>query len=123
MSQYQPRNICSSTKLDDQVQVTVPEAKRKFLKDLLVSASKAGDMLAVEVKPFRLLDLPPELRARIFGFAVRRRYTLDLRYPGRPSLTKASRQLRQESLPIYFAENAFLVPYRITTHEYVLSSL
>jgi len=57
MSQYQPRNICSSTKLDDQVQVTVPEAKRKFLKDLLVSASKADDVLAVEVEPFRLLDL------------------------------------------------------------------
>ncbi|KAK4631380.1 hypothetical protein CLAFUW4_02664 [Fulvia fulva] len=64
---------------------------------------------------FRLLDLPAELREHIFAFAVlsdlpisprvfipRDAFVLRL-----PAVTHVNRQVRQESLPLYFEVNTF----------------
>ncbi|KAK4503699.1 hypothetical protein PRZ48_004614 [Zasmidium cellare] len=58
-------------------------------------------------KPFRLLDLPPELRTRIYSYAFTTRKFRDFSVFYFPSLTLASRQLRQESLPVLFADTNF----------------
>jgi len=67
-----------------------------------------------EEQPFRFLDLPPELRDHIYESAV---YTGTL-YPStrresssnqatQPPITRASRQLRKESLPLFYSTNSF----------------
>lgn len=62
-------------------------------------------------QPFRLLDLPAEIRNRIYEHLIWLSTQRVTRYNGLngfislhplPSLTRASKQLRQESLPIFF---------------------
>lgn len=68
-----------------------------------------------DMKPFRLLDLPPELREQILLFALAQPQPIEPRvivprdaFVHRlPALTRASRLLRQESLPLYFEANIF----------------
>ncbi|KAK4508578.1 hypothetical protein PRZ48_002317 [Zasmidium cellare] len=68
----------------------------------------------------RLLDLPTELRLSIFEFALTSPtptvtfrldpYQLDTYTPAlQPPLTRVSRQLRAEILPIYYESNAFIL--------------
>lgn len=59
----------------------------------------------------RLMDLPPELRQRIWHFAVVE--TDFFVYPAldreQPDLAMASRQIRSEVLPIFYGENVFAI--------------
>lgn len=72
------------------------------------------------IQPFRLLDLPPELRNKIYTLAVTKPrpigFVSNQRYPQngirsigvgerQPALARSCKQLRQEVLPIYFTEN------------------
>lgn len=65
--------------------------------------------------PFRLLDLPAELREDIFRFTVGSPHAIAPRVSiprdafvlRLPTLTKVSRQFRQETLPLYFEGNTF----------------
>lgn len=60
---------------------------------------------------FRLMDLPPELRQRIWHFVVVE--TDFFVYPAidheQPDLAMTSRQIRSEVLPIYYRENVFAI--------------
>lgn len=64
---------------------------------------------------FRFFDLPPELRNRIYGFALSGcdRYVLKLSpgstapRTGYPAITKASRQIRAEILPLFYSATHF----------------
>ena len=58
-------------------------------------------------QPFRLLDLPAELRNRIYSYAIARGTMIEIAplkksITGSPSITTASRQLRAETLPILY---------------------
>lgn len=65
--------------------------------------------------PFRLMDLPTELREDIFRFTVESPHPIAPRVSiprdafvlRLPPLTKVSRQFRQETLPLYFEGNIF----------------
>ncbi|KAK5113577.1 hypothetical protein LTR85_010805 [Meristemomyces frigidus] len=68
----------------------------------------------------RLLELPPELRDAIFEFALTSDKTLvtfrldtyqrdSYTQATQPPLTRVSRQLRHESIPIYYAANDFVL--------------
>lgn len=82
--------------------------------------------MATSPPPFRLFDLPRELRDLIFTFAVRAetpeqsisprvsipRDAFVLRVP---ALTHVCRQARRESLPLYFESNTFAFDVRDVT--------
>lgn len=64
--------------------------------------------------PFRLLDLPAEMRVRIWEDALQEPFVLRLRSFATPALARTSRQLRQECLPIWFATNTFVAEVKST---------
>ncbi|KAF2725845.1 hypothetical protein K431DRAFT_54004 [Polychaeton citri CBS 116435] len=89
--------------------------------DSSVSTSPAPPMSSAGTSSFRLLDLPAELRALIFSFALtspRPLVTFRLdpyqkdsyteAWPP-PSLTFVSKQFREESLPIFYQCNDFVL--------------
>ena len=57
------------------------------------------------------LKLPGELRSRIYQFAILTKRALRVEYNGlaEPALLLVSRQVRAESVPIYYLENRFVV--------------
>ncbi|KAK4548229.1 hypothetical protein LTR36_010099 [Oleoguttula mirabilis] len=60
--------------------------------------------------PFRFLSLPPELRNRIYDLLLPQNTPRGTRHK-RSSITQASRQLREESLPIFFAASTFFIRF------------
>ncbi|KAK4496620.1 hypothetical protein PRZ48_012600 [Zasmidium cellare] len=58
----------------------------------------------------RFLDLPPELRERIYGMYMAE-FPRTLTFPTQPPLTLTSRLLRKEALPLFFKETAFNLYY------------
>ncbi|KUI63013.1 hypothetical protein VP1G_10131 [Cytospora mali] len=60
----------------------------------------------IHQKPFRFLNLPPELRNYIYRLALVQPATTDLAAP-QPALTRVNKQVRAEALSIYYAENKF----------------
>lgn len=61
-------------------------------------------------QPFRLLDLPTELRIKIHENVVRSDWQVEVESRMRdklPALAQASQQLRREVLPVYFISNVF----------------
>lgn len=65
------------------------------------------DQLGIK-QPFRFSDLPPELRNRIMGFATSKPEPLRLRELEPPAITRVSRQIRHESIPVFFDANDFI---------------
>lgn len=70
--------------------------------------------------PFRLLDLPAELRNLCYRYVT---YSPNVQYLRRlkpPAITRVSRQLRSEATPVYFDVNHFTIeitlPYTIGFH-------
>ncbi|KAK3626786.1 hypothetical protein LTR56_019604 [Elasticomyces elasticus] len=78
------------------------------------------------VRPLQLMDLPPEIRNRIFEYAVgcfardKGRATINLQgiYSGgsyykwaaaQPAVTRVSRQLRKETLEMFYEFNRFVI--------------
>ena len=103
------------TNLVEQVETAINEAKREIRNDWYATRGERDESLHPGAQPFRLLDLPPELRARIFSFAVAVDGVCDVLYRWRPTVTTASRQLRAESMPLFYAENTFTMPLIIAT--------
>lgn len=62
-------------------------------------------------KPFRLMDLPPELRIQIYSYVAVNPdgEQLSLARAVLPPITRVSKLVRQESLPIFFSENNFFL--------------
>lgn len=56
----------------------------------------------------RFLDLPAELRNQIYSYVVQEDEHIELRWAGAPLITHASKQLRAEAFPVYFAKNSFM---------------
>lgn len=59
------------------------------------------------VTPFRFLDLPAEIRNRIYSLVLASRTTGDISYFRIPAIVRVPRQARKESMPLLFAENNF----------------
>ncbi|TKA25879.1 hypothetical protein B0A50_05634 [Salinomyces thailandicus] len=59
----------------------------------------------------RFLDLPPELRNRIYHFALAPDPSTALVRPAPPALSATSRQVRQETLPIFYGDNCFVLQF------------
>ncbi|KAK3632794.1 hypothetical protein LTR56_016117 [Elasticomyces elasticus] len=55
--------------------------------------------------PFRLLDLPPELRAYVYAYMTATDYTRSLARLSFPVLALVSKQIRAEVLPQFFAQD------------------
>lgn len=58
----------------------------------------------------RLMDLPAELRNRVYYYYVHGFRTMRLDAPAQPPLSKISRTVRQEVLPIFYRECTFEIP-------------
>lgn len=68
---------------------------------------------------FPLLDLPSELWIRICEFAVINKATIEIRDPHfgssvcaatkQPAITRVSKAIRQESLPLFYKRNEFVI--------------
>jgi hypothetical protein len=58
---------------------------------------------------FRFLDLPPELRNHVYAYAMASTKMHDLRDVREPALAAVSVQVRNEVLPIFFAESCFSI--------------
>lgn len=75
------------------------------------------DVFAPTCQSFRLLDLPTELWVHILAFCVEKSHTLDptqarqgrhqARAVAQPAITKVSRLLRSEALPLFYRLNHF----------------
>jgi len=72
-----------------------------------IYADACARMIKHEGPPFRLLDLPPELRMRIFDYMVFRPDPLDLGNLVAPLITAVSKQVRAECMAGFFALNTF----------------
>jgi hypothetical protein len=59
--------------------------------------------------PFQLLDLPPDIRIRIFEYMVFRPYPLPLLNLVAPLITTVSKQVRAECMASFFALNTFQI--------------
>lgn len=59
--------------------------------------------------PFRLFDLPGELRTKIYDEMVFRDYIIHLDGMVAPLITATNKQVRAESIASFFALNAFLI--------------
>ncbi|KEQ89164.1 hypothetical protein M438DRAFT_401332 [Aureobasidium pullulans EXF-150] len=62
-------------------------------------------------QPFPLLDLPAEIRVRIYQYALVRQRRLHLEIARTPNLACVSRQLRREVLPVFLRVNCFQASY------------
>ncbi|KAF7198520.1 hypothetical protein HII31_00259 [Pseudocercospora fuligena] len=90
-------------------QLVSPE-KRKGLYDMAV-------LMTNSITVFRLLDLPPELRNRIYEYVVVEENILipsichhrERTYAVQPAITKVNRQIRDESLSVFYGCNKFEV--------------
>ncbi|EME82665.1 uncharacterized protein MYCFIDRAFT_196169 [Pseudocercospora fijiensis CIRAD86] len=71
----------------------------------------AAREIAAKSKSFRFLDLPPELRNRVYAFAFQNMKNFgkrqNLALVALPTITRVSRQIRQETLPLFFATTHF----------------
>lgn len=64
--------------------------------------------------PFRFLDLPPETRNEIYFWSSLDHKPLRLKNFLTPSISRVSRQLRHECLPVFFKINSFVAEVRST---------
>ncbi|PPJ51341.1 hypothetical protein CBER1_08616 [Cercospora berteroae] len=91
---------CSVTELQQYVTARglQLEQSRRSLVNKLVTALETAD---ANPSFDHFLDLPPELRVLIYGFYMSS-FDSTLQSPTQPPLTKVSRLIRQESLPIFY---------------------
>jgi hypothetical protein len=73
------------------------------------TTSKPASTTVVEAEPGTgFLDLPPELRNRVYALFSQRELPLRLRRFKPPAIARVSRQLRWEALPVFFDINTFV---------------
>ncbi|KAF2724348.1 hypothetical protein K431DRAFT_291849 [Polychaeton citri CBS 116435] len=84
------------------------DCPRKRLKlEKPVHHSSHGMTTRSRAKIFRLLDLPPELRNRIYEFLLQDEEEIPLQDVKLPSFLKVNRQVFAEATPLFFAINTF----------------
>lgn len=89
--------------------------ERRFRAPEKVFRTRCEELRTVPAsKPFPFLDLPPEVRLCIYEHALREPFVQRLRNFVTPALARASSQLRQESLPVWFAINTFVAEVKST---------
>ena len=72
--------------------------------------SNVASLALEKVTPQRhalILDLPPELRNKIYETVLNSEEEIDITTDQQPSITKVCRQFRQESLGLYYSRNEF----------------
>ncbi|KAK5115155.1 hypothetical protein LTR85_009913 [Meristemomyces frigidus] len=74
----------------------------------LKSTNVAASIAKTRGPPFRFVDLPAEIRNNIYRIVVRGSGALRIRNFNPPAITRASKQLRAESLPVFFDVNTFV---------------
>lgn len=87
--------------------ISTKRKKKKKAKKSTIPAVRHGMITRSRVREFRLLDLPPEIRNRVYSFAVSSQEPLSLAKVKLAPEMSLSRQLRSETLPILFATNTF----------------
>lgn len=70
-------------------------------------------MQAIDV--FQFTELPPEIRNKIYRFSL---VDNDLISLAQPALTRVSRVIRFECLPVFYGNNAFLLELPVAKNEY-----
>ncbi|KAK5698586.1 hypothetical protein LTR17_023537 [Elasticomyces elasticus] len=83
--------------------ITVPEGTKLTSKRTCVDLLEADDK---ERTLHGFMDLPPELRATIYGRHMATN-PQNLRCPVQPPVTRASRLLRTEALPVFYESHTF----------------
>ena len=86
-----------------------------------IYAETCARMIKHKGPPFRLLDLPPDIRMRIFDYMVSRPYSLQLHNLVAPLITAVSKQVRAECMAGFFALNTFqmIVEANICLNEHI----
>ncbi|KAF7197818.1 hypothetical protein HII31_00907 [Pseudocercospora fuligena] len=76
-----------------------------------LEAKSAAREIAAKSKAFRFMDLPAELRNRIYAFTFQNEKNFgeqrSLALLATPAITRVSKQIRQETLPLFFATTSF----------------
>jgi hypothetical protein len=73
-------------------------------------AQEARNPSALQIgKYFRFMDLPPEIRNRVYRFAAIDSGPSKLSTLSLPALAATSKTVRDESFPVFFAESQFEV--------------
>ena len=76
-------------------------------------------LTTISEQPFRLLELPAEMRNRIYSHALcTNGEPLELAQLRSPALIAVNKQVRQESMPIFFAETTFIVSTTTNAGDY-----
>ena len=76
---------------------------------------KAAAGQASPPSTFRLFDLPPELRNRIYRFAILEPHSITISafsIPQQPNLLTVNKQITEEAIEIYYKENRFCFEMR-----------
>lgn len=86
-----------------------------------IYAEACARMIKHKGPPFRLLDLPPDIRMRIFDYMVSRPYSLQLHNLVAPLITAVCKQVRAECMASFFALNTFqmIVETNICLNEHI----
>ncbi|KAK3629037.1 hypothetical protein LTR56_018273 [Elasticomyces elasticus] len=69
---------------------------------------------------FTIFDLIPELRSRIYSYAMTTEKPRTISRWREPVLAMVSKQIRSESLPIFFAECVFYITLRLNYNDYAM---
>jgi hypothetical protein len=108
-----PKNIAEFLEQAERLARDDIEAEQEAEQERATRARNYADACARMVRhtgpPFRLLDLPPELRLEIFEYMVVRPGMVDLDDLVLPLITATSKQVRVETLASFFALNTFRV--------------
>lgn len=98
------------------IEDTMVKIRKKTKRALKTKSSPEApaNALATALNPecFRFLDLPPEIRNAIYSYSfcgASRPCVHDLENLGEPAITVVSHQVRNEALPLSFAECAFQI--------------
>ncbi|OQO02834.1 hypothetical protein B0A48_11117 [Cryoendolithus antarcticus] len=92
--------------------VTEGSLERTKKADLVYMLEQADDE-----RTFRLMDLPPELRNDIYVAYLDSLPTMPMRFVQAP-LCLASRQLREETLKVFFATCSFTLTFHVEGHRF-----
>lgn len=108
-----PRSRAAKMPLFDEFDQIIKNAVEDAKAKIESSRPVAAQETARQAQPFRFFDLPAELRAAILEYAATQPEPLDVStITPLPPVTRASRQLRAEPLPLYFSKNTLAIAIR-----------
>lgn len=108
----------STTFAIDTTQLLLTETEETEINDLIaryraIYALGAQRRVEADRGPFHLLELPGELRNRVYAYMLQNEEDFaeqhNLAYVSLPATARISKQVRQEILPIFFANSSFVL--------------